>query len=61
MEKLAKKSLKFQDYAGRSHDLSIYRRDWVATQDPYDLQKVDKGKIKTTKGSERSNLIQMKK
>jgi hypothetical protein len=61
MERLAKKSLRFDSYAGRSHEAGIYRRDWQANQDPYDLDKVDQGKIKTTKGTEKGNLISLKK
>ena len=53
--------MKFSDYSGRSHDMSIYRQDWIASNDPHDMDKVDKGKIKTTKGSERGNLVQLKK
>ena len=53
--------MKFSDYSGRSHDMSIYRQDWISSNDSHDMDKVDKGKIKTTKGSERGNLVQLKK
>jgi hypothetical protein len=61
MERLAKKALRFDSYAGRSHDSGIYSKDWDAVQEPYDLAKVDNGKLKTTKGTGKGNLISLKK
>ena len=61
LERLDKKCLQFNKYADRTHARSIYRRDWGASQDPYDLKKVDLGKLKTTKGSERKAQYSLSK
>lgn len=61
MERLGRKTMKFDNYSGRSMDQSIYQKDWQASQNPYDFGKVEKGMIKTTKGSEKSNLLDLNK
>lgn len=61
LERLDKQCLPFNKYAERTHARSIYHRDWQATQDPYDMQRVDLGKLKTTKGSEKKAQYSLSK
>lgn len=39
----------------------IYKVDYDKPTDPYDLNKVDKGKMKTTKNTGKSSLVEMKR
>lgn len=61
MERLDKKCLPFDAYEKRNKVGSIYREDYDKRKDPYDLEKVFKGKIATTKNSGKSNLVALDK
>jgi hypothetical protein len=61
MERLDKKCISFDKYNNRCLVGSIYERNYDVVQDPYDLGKVDTGKIKTTKGTEKKPFVDMKK
>jgi len=51
----------FDKYEKRSPLQSIYRRERYASLDPYDLEKIQRGKIKTTKGSEKKASYSIEK
>ncbi len=40
---------------------TIYKHDYEKPQDPYDLEKVNKGSLKTQKGTGKSCFVDMKK
>lgn len=61
LERLDKNCISFNKVVDRTHDKSIYKRDWGAMQDPYDVNKVDLGKIKTTKNSQRKAHYSLQK
>lgn len=61
MTRLDKKCLKFEGYEQRNYMKSIYNRDPLVPNDPYDLEKVDLGKLKTTKNSGKSAHVALKK
>lgn len=61
LERLDKKCMAFDKYVDRTHAKSIYKRDWQASQEPYDIKKVDNGKIKTTKGTGKKAQYSLKK
>ena len=61
MERLDKKCLTFSGYDKRNQIFSIYPSDYEKPGDPYDLDKVNRGTIKTTKGTGRSCYVSMKK
>ena len=44
MERLDKKCMNFDGYENRSKVRGIYREDYDKRKDPYDLEKIDKGK-----------------
>ena len=52
MERLSKGIVNFGGYDHRSMGNSIYRKE--ISVDPYELTKIDNGKIKTTKNSGKS-------
>ena len=59
MERLDKKCLDFGGYENRSKVRGIYREDYDKRKDPYDLEKVDRGKLATTKNSGKSALVSL--
>jgi hypothetical protein len=61
MERLDKKCIAFEGYENRSKVRGIYREDYDKRKDPYDLDKVDKGKIATTKNSGKTALVALDK
>ena len=61
MERLDKKCIPFDGYERRNEIFSIYRRDFDMRKDPYDLDKVNRGTLKTTKGTGKSCFVEMKK
>lgn len=61
MQRLDKNCLNFAGYEKRNMIGGIYKRDYDKPTDPYDLGKVDQGKLKTTKNSGKSALVEMKR
>ena len=61
MDRLDTKCLKFDGYEHRSKVRSIYKEDYDKRKDPYDLEKINKGKLATTKNSGKSNLVALDK
>jgi hypothetical protein len=61
MPRLDQKCLKFEGYEKRNMIGGIYRRDFDKPTDPYDIEKVDLGKKKTTKNSGKSVLVDLNK
>lgn len=61
MERLDKKCLAFDGYEMRTKIRGIYKEDYDKRADPYDLEKVDKGKMATTKNTGKSNLVSLDK
>ena len=61
MPRLDKQCLNFGKQNRRDLKGSIYDEDFDIRQDPQDLQKIQHGKIKTTKGSERKCYMEMRK
>ena len=59
MSRLDKNCLNFSGYEKRSNLGSIYKTSQAV--DPYDLKKVDMGKLKTTKNTGKNILVQMNK
>ena len=61
MQRLDAKCLNFGKYDKRTYTGSIYKRDIIIPNDPYDFNKVDSAQKKTTKGTGRSALLSMDK
>jgi len=61
MERLDKKCLQFEGYEPRSKIRGIYKEDYDKRKDPYDLEKVNTGKLATTKNTGKSNLVALDK
>ena len=62
MNRLDKSTMAFTGYEHRSKIRGIYREDdQILNKDPYDLEKVDRGKKKTTKGTGKAALVAMDK
>lgn len=61
MQRLDKNCINFRGYEKRNMIGGIYKVDYDKPTDPYDLSKVDLGKIKTTKNTGRGALVEMKR
>ena len=61
MERLDKKCLAFEGYEKRTKIRGIYNEDYDKRTEPYDLEKVNKGKLATTKNTGKGNLVSLDK
>lgn len=61
MTRLDKCTKPFDKHQSRHEAGGIYRKDWAATKNPYDSERVEQG-IKATKaGTGKSNLVDLKR